>query len=69
MPMPMPMPMSIRLASKNDAKEISDIVISSAETNKDQDFDPAGWQFFVETNGEAPMRERIADDRHFTLCY
>lgn len=61
--------MSIRLAKREDAAEISELVVMSATRNKDLDFDDRGWARFVQINEPAIMETRICGERHFTLCF
>lgn len=61
--------MPIRFTTEDDADEVANLVVAAAASNKPEDFDQAGWAYFLSINTPAAMKNRLGDPQRFTLAY
>jgi GNAT superfamily N-acetyltransferase len=61
--------MSIRSATSLDAEIISNLVLCSSLSVKDQDFTDEGWALLERTNTIESVRKRFESDKYFALIF
>lgn len=61
--------MTIRKAEASDAEAIRAVILEAVESNRQDDLDELGWEFFYKQVEIDAIVERIGDGIHFTLCH
>jgi GNAT superfamily N-acetyltransferase len=61
--------MSIRTATLLDAKTISNLVLDSSLSVKDQDFSDQGWALLEKTNTVEAVSKRFESEKYFALIF
>lgn len=61
--------MSIRLATPFDAEVISNLVVESSLSVKEQDFSEQGWALLEATNSIGAVSKRFESEQYFALLF
>ena len=61
--------MSVRKATAADAEDIRAVILEAVESNRQDDLDELGWEFFYKQVEIDAIVDRISDGIHFTLCH
>lgn len=59
--------MKIREAKPEDVHSISGLIMRAVRPHREQDFDQAGWDCFVASNGEAGILAKLSEEGRATL--